>query len=207
MFTGIVEEMGKVRSKTRTAAGTRVEIQAHRVLEDASLGSSIAVNGACLTVVELLEGAFAADVVAETLDRTNLGALDVDEPVNLERPLRADGRFGGHIVQGHVDATAEVLAVRPDADGGAELDVALAPSLRPFVLEKGSVALDGVSLTVAAVGEEWFRIALIPHTRAVTTFGTKVAGDLLNVEADYVAKVVANLGRTALDAAAEAGAR
>ena len=151
MFTGIVEEVGRVRAQARGTAGTRLEVEARVVVGDAALGSSIAVNGTCLTVVELAEDGFAADVVAETLARTNLGRLVDGDAVNLERPLRADGRFGGHIVQGHVDATAEVLDVARDADGGAALDVAIPQALRPFVLEKGAVALDGVSLTDAAV--------------------------------------------------------
>jgi riboflavin synthase len=200
MFTGIVEEVGRVRAQTRAATSTRIEVSARVVVDDAALGSSIALNGACLTVVELTDAGFAADVVAETLARTNLGRLQAGDPVNLERPLRADGRFGGHIVQGHVDATAEVTAAVPDEDGGATLELALPEALRPFVLEKGSIALDGVSLTVAAVGEGWLRIALIPHTLAVTTFGARRAGDVVNVEADYVAKVVANLGAAAVAA-------
>jgi riboflavin synthase len=200
MFTGIVEEVGRVRAQTRAATSTRIEVSARVDVDDAALGSSIALNGACLTVVELTDDGFAADVVAETLARTNLGRLQAGDPVNLERPLRADGRFGGHIVQGHVDATAEVTAVVPDEEGGATLELALPEALRPFVLEKGSIALDGVSLTVAAVGEGWLRIALIPHTLAVTTFGARRAGDVVNVEADYVAKVVANLGAAAVAA-------
>jgi riboflavin synthase len=200
MFTGIVEEVGRVRAFTGAAPSARLEVSACVVVDDAALGSSIAVNGACLTVVELDREGFVADVVAETLARTNLGRLQPGDPVNLERPLRVDGRFGGHIVQGHVDATAEVLAVVPDEDGGAVLELALPDALRPFVLEKGSVALDGVSLTVAAVGEGRLRIALIPHTLAVTTFGARRPGDVVNVEADYVAKVVANLGSTAIAA-------
>ena len=200
MFTGIVEEVGQVRARARAATSTRLEVASRVVVDDAVLGSSIAVNGACLTVVELTDAGFVADVVAETLARTNLGRLEVGDAVNLERPLRADGRFGGHIVQGHVDATAEVRAVMRDGDGGATLEVALPADLRPFVLEKGSVALDGVSLTVAAVGDDWLRIALIPHTLAVTTFGARRGHDVVNVEADYVAKVVANLGTVAIAA-------
>ena len=161
MFTGIVEEVGQVRARARAATSTRLEVASRVVVDDAVLGSSIAVNGACLTVVELTDAGFVADVVAETLARTNLGRLEVGDAVNLERPLRADGRFGGHIVQGHVDATAEVRAVMRDGDGGATLEVALPADLRPFVLEKGSVALDGVSLTVAAVGDDWLRICLL----------------------------------------------
>lgn len=209
MFTGIVEELGRVRR--RSDQGTaRLDIEARTVLDDLAIGASVAVNGVCLTVVERSDDGFAADVVAETLARSNLGRLEPGDPVNLERPMRADGRFGGHLVQGHVDATVPVLAVAPDGDGGAALEVGLPDELAPFVVEKGSVALDGVSLTVAGVGGGRIRIALIPHTLAVTTFGSRRVGDLLNLEVDYVAKVIANLAAPALRAGAiepAAGAR
>lgn len=200
MFTGIVEEMGRVRARHDRPPGVRLEIEAATVLDDLTIGASIAVDGVCLTVVELDDSGFAADVVSETLARTTLGRRESGDAVNLERPLRADGRFGGHIVQGHVDAKLPVLGITY-SDGDATLEVGLMPAIAPFVLEKGSVALDGVSLTVAGVEADRFHIALIPHTLAVTTLGLRQVGDELNVEADYVAKVVANLATRALDAA------
>lgn len=200
MFTGIVEEMGRVRARHDRPPGVRLEIEAVTVLDDLTIGASIAVDGVCLTVVELDDSGFAADVVSETLARTTLGRRESGDAVNLERPLRADGRFGGHIVQGHVDAKLPVLGITY-SDGDATLEVGLTPAIAPFVLEKGSVALDGVSLTVAGVEADRFHIALIPHTLAVTTLGLRQVGDELNVEADYVAKVVANLATRALDAA------
>jgi len=200
VFTGIVEEVGRVRSRHDRHAGVRLEIEAATVLDDLAIGSSIAVDGVCLTVVELDQSGFAADVVRETLERSTLSRRRPGDAVNLERPLRADGRFGGHIVQGHVDAKVPVLGITR-GDGDATLEVGLTPAIAPFVLEKGSVALDGVSLTVAAVEADRFRIALIPHTLAVTTLGLREVGDELNVEADYVAKVVVNLGARTLDAA------
>jgi riboflavin synthase len=193
MFTGIVEELGTVRAVRRSPAGAQIDIEAAVVLDDASLGSSISVNGVCLTAVDVGANRWAADVVPETLARTTLGGLAPGDRVNLERPLRADGRLGGHIVLGHVDSTAEVLAVDDLADGAREVRIALPDSLRAFVVEKGSVALDGVSLTVTTVGERDFGIALIPHTLAVTTLGTRAAGDHVNVEVDYLAKVVHRL--------------
>jgi riboflavin synthase len=143
-----------------------------------------------------------ADVVPETLARTNLGALSVGDLVNLERPLAADGRFGGHVVLGHVDATVALRDLRRDDDGGAEIDVEIPSSFEALVLEKGSIALDGVSLTVASVAPGRCRVALIPHTMAVTTLGERRPGDRVNLEIDYLAKIVARLGASALEAAA-----
>jgi riboflavin synthase len=202
MFTGIVEETGRVRRCTRRAAGAQLVIAAGRVLDDVFVGASIAVNGACLTVVAAGPHEFVADVVPETLARTNLGALSVGDLVNLERPLAADGRFGGHVVLGHVDATVALRDLRRDDDGGAEIDVEIPSSFEALVLEKGSIALDGVSLTVASVAPGRCRVALIPHTMAVTTLGERRPGDRVNLEVDYLAKIVARLGASALEAAA-----
>ncbi len=203
MFTGIIEELGRLRARTTLGACERVVIEASTVLDDVALGASIAVNGTCLTVVEWGDDWWAADAVPETLRRTNLGGLAVGDPVNLERPLAAAARLGGHIVLGHVDATIPLLERRvldpaaPD-DSTMELTFGLPAALAPFVVDKGSVALDGISLTVASVGRDprgrhTFDVAVIPHTRQVTTLGVRRPGDVVNFEADYLAKVVARL--------------
>jgi riboflavin synthase len=205
MFTGLVEELGVVRAVTAGPGTVRLEIAATTVLGDAPIGASIAVNGACLTVVATGDGWWAADVVPETLARTNLGGLAPGSAVNLERAMPAGGRMGGHIVLGHVDATVALLAIRPFEDGAAEIDVELPGAYAALVVEKGSVTLDGVSLTVARVGDGRFTIALIPHTRAVTTFAARTTGDLLNLEVDYLAKLVARLADPYLTALAPTG--
>jgi len=193
MFTGIVEELGRVRAVTPRAGGARIEIDATIVLEDAVIGASIAVNGCCLTVVELGAGWWAADAVVETLDRTNLGALAVGSPVNLERPVRLADRLGGHLVQGHVDGTGTVLAKEPVADGSTTVRFAAPAGVLRYVVHKGSITVDGISLTVAAVADDGFSVAVIPHTLAVTTLGSRAPGDAVNLEADLVAKYVERL--------------
>ena len=193
MFTGIVEELGRVRSVTPHGGGARIEIDATSVLEDATLGASIAVNGCCLTVVELGDGYWAADAVVETLARTNLGALTPGDPVNLERPVRLADRLGGHLVQGHVDATGSVRSRTPQADTSELFRFdAPADALR-YVVHKGSITVDGISLTVAAVHDDGFSIAVIPHTLAVTTLGARAVGASVNLEVDLVAKYVERL--------------
>ena len=198
MFTGIVEELGTVRAVDAVGDGRRLVVAAETVLDDVTLGASVAVNGCCLTVVEWGDEWFAVDAVPETLERTTIGDLAIGDPVNLERPLAADGRFGGHVVQGHVDTVTEVLAVVDQSDGSRWLTFRLPEDLAGQVVEKGSVTLDGTSLTVASVGESssWggtFDVALIPHTLEVTTFGGRSPGDRLNVEADVIARYVAGL--------------
>ncbi len=185
MFTGIVEELGQLRARD----GDRFTFAAGRVLDDTTVGGSIAVNGVCLTVVDLGPGWWAADVVPETLSRTALGVLRPGDPVNLERPLRLSDRLGGHLVQGHVDGVGEVLAPAP------ELSVRTPESLLPYVAEKGSVAVDGCSLTVAAVDGDRFDVAIVPHTAAITTLGRRRPGDPVNLEVDIVAKYVERLLR------------
>ncbi len=199
MFTGIVEEMGTVRGLTPSDGGARLEVNASTVLDDAEIGSSIAVNGCCLTVVDMGPGWWAADAVPETLDRTNIGGLSVGDLVNLERPLGAAGRFGGHVVQGHVDATATIKAIDDLPDGSWVYEFDLAPSLANYVVEKGSVAVDGISLTVAAVTPNSFSIAVIPHTHEVTVLGVRNRGDLVNVEADIFAKYIERQIRPTLE--------
>lgn len=183
MFTGIVEECGTLISRKES----RIRIGADMVLCDAFLGASIAVNGCCLTVVSLGDGYWEADVVDETFARTSLGTLRVGDRVNLERPLRADGRFGGHIVQGHIDGVGVVTQRAPD------LRVQLDQALLAYVVEKGSITLDGVSLTVAQRHETSLSVAIIPHTAQATTLGERNVGDPVNIEVDVVAKYVAAL--------------
>lgn len=195
MFTGLIEEMGTVRAVTPNGDGARVEIDASLVLEDAAIGASIAVNGCCLTVVELGETSWSADAVPETLARTNLGQLGVGDAVNLERPLAADGRYGGHVVQGHVDSVTTIVARAELDDGSYRYDFALPVALADYVVEKGSIAVDGISLTVAAVDDATFSVAVIPHTHEVTTLGARSVGDTVNLEADVLAKYVERLVR------------
>ena len=187
MFSGIVEEVGAVAVRT---AGSRLQIRAATVLKDLRPGHSVAVNGACLTAVEVGPGWFAVEVSPETAARTTLDALAAGAPVNLERALRLDGRLGGHFVQGHVDGVGEVESLEREADF-ATLTVRLPSSLIGFCVEKGSIAVDGVSLTIAALDGERVRIAVIPHTLAGTTAGTYAPGTRVNLEADLLAKLVA----------------
>jgi riboflavin synthase len=183
MFTGIVEELGTVVA----VAPDRVRLSAATVLADAEVGDSIAVDGCCLTLVELGEGWWDADVSAETLKRTTLGDLQPGDRVNLERPVRAQDRLGGHIVQGHVDGVGEI--VEPALD----LRVRMPRDLLRYVVEKGSIAVDGVSLTVVDVLDDGFTVALIPHTARVTTLGLKGPGDPVNLEVDVTVKYVERL--------------
>ena len=193
MFTGIIEETGAVAAFDRGAAGARLKVQASRVMEDLALGGSIAVNGCCLTAVELAPGAFMADLSPETLARTNLGDLAVGAAVNLERPLRADSRLSGHFVQGHVDGVAEQLALEALGDGNWLLRMRAPEDLLRYLVFKGSVAVDGISLTVAALNRDVFDIAIIPHTYSETTLARRRPGDRLNLECDILAKHVERL--------------
>jgi riboflavin synthase len=198
MFTGLVEELGRVRAVVANATGARLEIEANVVLDDATPGASIAVNGCCLTAVDLGDGWFAADAMEETLARTCLGALRSGDGVNLERPVRLADRLGGHLVQGHVDGVGEITARTGRADGSTRVAVVAPPALLRYVVEKGSIAVDGVSLTVAGVSEDGFEFALIPHTATVTTLGRKGVGAPVNLEVDLVAKYVERLAAPGL---------
>ena len=189
MFTGIVEEKGTVRE----AGANRLAVGCRTVVVDAEIGSSIAVNGVCLTVVARGADDLAFDLSEETLDRSSLGRLTPGDPVNLERPVSLATRLGGHLVQGHVDGVAEVTGVERDATGGATLTLRIPERLRRYVVEKGSIAVDGVSLTVAEVVGEGIRIALIPHTLSMTTLGTAAPGDDVNLEVDVIARYVERL--------------
>jgi riboflavin synthase len=189
MFTGIVEELGAVRS---LVAG-RLVVGCPLVATDSTLGASVAVNGTCLTVVERTDDTLAFDLSGETLDRTALGSVRAGDRVNLERPVTLAARLGGHLVQGHVDGVGRVVAVDGSADGGATLTVRIPEELEALVVQKGSIAIDGISLTVAAIDGSELRIALIPHTLAVTTLGAAAAGDPVNIEVDMVGRYVARL--------------
>ena len=194
MFTGIVEEVGTIRAVRRGAHSSVLSIGCAAVLSDLKIGDSVAVNGVCLTATSQDEGGFTADVMHETLNRSSLGALTTGSHVNLERAMAADGRFGGHIVSGHIDGTGTISAIRRD-DNAIWYTVEAAPSLLRYIVEKGSITIDGVSLTVAAVGETWFSISAIPHTVAVTILGEKRTGDTVNLETDIIGKYVEKLLR------------
>ena len=192
MFTGIIEALGTVKRVDSGAEGARLVVHAGAVIDDARIGESIAVNGVCLTITALNDGTFTADVSLETLRRSTLGGVRGGDPVNLERPLRVDQRLGGHIVQGHVDGVGTITDVRPEGDG-IWMQLAPPPALLPLLVEKGSVAIDGVSLTVAGLADGGFAVALIPHTLAVTTLGRRRVGERVNIEIDILAKYVQRL--------------
>ena len=192
MFTGIVEEVGTIRAIRRGAHSSVLSIQAKTVLSDLSIGDSVAVNGVCLTAVSKDSGGFSADVMHETLNRSSIGALTVGSRVNLERAMAADGRFGGHIVSGHIDGTGTIAALRRD-DNAVWYTVKADPALLRYIVEKGSIAIDGISLTVASVEADRFSVSLIPHTAAVTILGEKRPGDVVNLETDIIGKYVERL--------------
>ena len=194
MFTGIIEELGTVRAIERTTDSARVTIEGPLVVSDAEHGASISVNGVCLTVVTHDDATFSADVMAQTLSASGLGALHEGSRVNLERAARVDSRLGGHIVQGHVDGTARVLAVTPEPDW-TRIRFELDPNLIRYVVNKGSITIDGVSLTVSSVSEiaeapAWFEVSLIPTTLTLTTLGSLTGGESVNIEVDVLAKYV-----------------
>jgi len=191
VFTGIVEAKGRVVSIKDGEATRRVVITAP-ILEGLALGASLAVDGVCLTAVEVEGAEVAVDIVPETLSRTTLGELKVGDEVNLERPLRADGRFDGHVVQGHVDGVGRVVELQDDADG-VSLMVEAPPEILSYIVEKGSIAVDGVSLTVSGLTDTGFSVALVPHTLKVTTLGLRKPGDAVNLEVDILAKYVEKL--------------
>ncbi|MGW1467954.1 riboflavin synthase [Streptomyces sp. NPDC002308] len=192
MFTGIVEELGEVTAVEELDDASRFRLRGPVVTEGAKHGDSIAVNGVCLTVVETGEHEFTADVMAETLKRSSLGALTAGSRVNLERPMALGGRLGGHIVQGHVDGTGRILARTP-SENWEIVKVSLPAELTRYVVEKGSITVDGVSLTVVDAGPDYFTISLIPTTLALTTLGLKQPGAPVNLEVDVIAKYVERL--------------
>ena len=192
MFTGIVEEVGVIKSIRRGSSSAVLEIAAKTVLEDIHLGDSIAVNGVCLTATSFTGGSFTADVMHETLDRSSLASLRPGSRVNLERAMAADGRFGGHIVAGHVDGVGTVVETKRD-DNAVWYTISAGPEVLRYVVEKGSVTIDGISLTVARVGPESFAISAIPHTVAVTVLRDRKPGDKVNLETDIIGKYVEKL--------------
>ena len=193
MFTGIIEELGTVESLARQTAGARLRVRCVRVLEDLKKGSSIAVNGVCLTAVELDGGSFSADLAPETLRRSNLGDLRTGSRVNLERPLLPTDRLSGHIVQGHVDGTGEFLSLEQVGDENWWLKIRVPAELDRYLVFKGSIAIDGVSLTIAALDRGVLGVTIIPHTYQATTLGTYKPGDRVNMEIDVLAKHVEKL--------------
>jgi riboflavin synthase len=194
MFTGIVEEMGSVKALRRDAGAARLTISASTVLVGTAPGDSICVNGVCLTVVEMTKSDFAADVAVETLKVTNLGDLRTGSKVNLERALQLSARIGGHLVSGHVDGVGRIRERREEGNGWRIFIDAPETVLR-YVIKKGSIAIDGISLTVADVDKTGFSIAMIPHTAKLTTLGFKSAGDSVNLESDLIGKFVERLLR------------
>ncbi|MCU1587772.1 MAG: ribE [Frankiales bacterium] len=192
MFTGIVEELGTVTRLEQLTDSARLTVHGPVVTSDAKHGDSISVNGVCLTVVTVEAGAFTADVMQETLDRSVLGGLAVGSPVNLERAVRLQDRLGGHLVQGHVDGVGTVVSTNP-GERWTVLRISLPEGLGRYIVEKGSITVDGVSLTVSAVQEQWFEVSLIPTTLQLTTLGPKAPGDPVNLEVDITAKYVEKL--------------
>lgn len=192
MFTGIIEEVGSVASIRKGAHSCVLTVNASRVLEDVHLGDSIATNGVCLTVTSFTNHSFSADVMHETLNRSSLGSLHIGSPVNLERAMLAGGRFGGHIVSGHIDGVGTISSIKED-DNAVWYTVEAPSNILRYIIEKGSITLDGISLTVAKVTNSNFSVSIIPHTRAQTNLASKKVGDVLNLENDLVGKYVERL--------------
>ena len=192
MFTGLVEERGTIVSVDELSDSVRLTVRGPLVTSDAGHGDSIAVNGVCLTVVANDSGAFTADVMRETLVRSSLGSLGAGDRVNLERAARLDARIGGHLVQGHVDGTAVVQEISP-SENWTVVRYSLPGELARYVVEKGSITVDGVSLTVVEAGDDYFTVSLIPETLSATTLGSRAVGDLVNLEVDAIAKYVERL--------------
>lgn len=192
MFTGIIEEVGVIKSIRMGAQSAVISIEAEKVLEDIHLGDSIAMNGVCLTVTSFDSHSYSVDIMHESLKRTNLGSLKSGSRVNLERAMAADGRFGGHIVAGHVDGTGKITAMEKD-DNAVWIYIQAEPSVLKYIVEKGSITIDGISLTVAKVDEKSFAVSVIPHTGTHTTLLEKKPGDTVNLENDMIGKYVEKL--------------
>lgn len=192
MFTGIVEEKGIVSSLDMRGQSGRITIRANKVLGGTNIGDSIAVNGICLTVTEMTDIEFRADVMAETVRRSSLSQCGTGTEVNLERAMAADGRFGGHIVSGHIDGTGTVKDFRRE-ENAVWITIAAVPALLRYIVEKGSIAIDGVSLTVAYTDDKCFKVSVIPHTGSETTLLSKKKGDMVNLETDIIGKYVEKL--------------
>lgn len=189
MFTGIIEELGTIKNITTLGQSGQIAIKAKKVLDGTKIGDSIAVNGICLTVVSLQPDGFTADVMAETMRRSSLDRARKGDNVNLERAMAADGRFGGHIVSGHIDGTGEILSYEKE-ENAVWVTVKTTKEILDLIIEKGSICIDGISLTVAEVNEQYFKVSIIPHTGEETTLLKKKSGDLVNLENDVVGKYV-----------------
>ncbi|MEE3420171.1 MAG: riboflavin synthase [Lachnospiraceae bacterium] len=192
MFTGIVEERGAIRRLEIRGHSGVLTVGCKKVLEGTKIGDSISVNGICLTVTNLYEDAFTADVMAETIRRSSLSGAAAGDPVNLERAMPADGRFGGHIVSGHIDGTGQVVRIRRE-ENAVWFTIGTTPAMMRYIVEKGSICIDGISLTVAAVGEGTFSVSIIPHTMEMTTLAVRKPGSTVNLENDIVGKYVEKL--------------
>lgn len=192
MFTGIIEETGKIQGIQKGRSSAVLWVQASKIMEDIHLGDSIAVNGVCLTVASLTSRSFGADVMHETLNRSSLGRLRTDNPVNLERAMAANGRFGGHIVSGHIDGTGTISSIRRD-DNALWFTIKTSLPVLRYIIEKGSIAIDGISLTVARVYKDSFSVSVIPHTISLTTLSGCGVGELVNLENDCIGKYVEQL--------------
>lgn len=192
MFTGIIEEIGTIKSINSNGISSQLCISANKILEDTKIGDSIAVNGVCLTVTSIKSNSFTADVMAETLRRSNLGSLIPQSKVNLERAMPANGRFGGHIVSGHIDGTGTIVETKPEGNA-VWIKINCSDNLLKYIIHKGSITIDGISLTVAKVTDSDFSVSIIPHTAANTTLLQKKSGDVVNLENDVVGKYIEKL--------------
>jgi riboflavin synthase len=192
MFTGIIEEIGTVTSVVKGEKSCKLTITGNVIFDDIKLGDSVSVNGVCLTVTSMTKSSFTADVMAETMRRSSLGMLKNGSRVNLERAMSANGRFGGHIVSGHIDSTGEIISLIPEGNAVWVTVHADLNTLR-YIVEKGSIAIDGISLTVAEVTNQYFRVSIIPHTRMQTTLLSKKSGDTVNLECDIIGKYIEKL--------------
>ena len=189
MFTGIIEETGKIVSVNKGAKSSILKIMGNNIFSDLKIGDSVAVNGVCLTARKIEGNIFAADVMSESLSRSSLGELITGDKVNLERAMSSDGRFGGHIVSGHIDGTGRILSIKED-DNAVWYKIKAAGKLMKYIVEKGSITIDGISLTVVSLDKESFMVSVIPHTRSFTTLGEKKVGDIVNLENDIIGKYV-----------------
>ena len=192
MFTGIIEEVGTIKQIQKNPASAVLTIAADTVLEQTKIGDSIAVNGVCLTVTDLKAGSFTADVMHETLRRSSLGSVRTGSPVNLERAMQLGGRFGGHIVSGHIDGTGVIAEVKRE-ENAVWYTISAGENIMRYIIEKGSVAIDGISLTVAKTGKDYFKVSVIPHTMEQTILPEKRQGDKVNLENDQIGKYIEHL--------------
>lgn len=192
MFTGLIEEIGEIQNIIKSAKSSKIKIKAGKILEDIKIGDSISTNGVCLTVTEFAPDSFTVDVMAETIRRSNLSSLTAGDKVNLERALLAGDRLGGHIVSGHIDGMGTITSYEKE-DNAVWVTIAAPPDILKYIIKKGSVAIDGVSLTVAYIDEKLFKVSVIPHTRDITTLLKKKTGDPVNLECDMIGKYIEKL--------------